>query len=267
MKGYSEDEVAEKTGYRGVGHMRQELERWNFPPWFIEGDSPPEPKPQEPTPAEQKARGSGPVAELPPASNAIPLFREILEALARANEDLKFRQDKRIVKRFVQSSMQTNPVFPSDDFSDEEWKDMAELHGFDPEAKHFSAPNVFSWSLGEGTPTPQAPLPALIAAYVLTDGEIESLLDALYPGEPPTEVVDRIRKRIEDKKGPRTEDGLKALAGQLAALVRGKDLTPGRAPVHIPRDDYNLSSRITEHREAGMRDEDIFERLRDIPHW
>lgn len=52
--GYSEEEIAEKAGCRGAGHMRQELREWGFPSWFIEGDAPP--KPSEPTKPKQHKR-------------------------------------------------------------------------------------------------------------------------------------------------------------------------------------------------------------------
>jgi hypothetical protein len=231
-EGYTEDEVAGKAGYRGSGHMRQELELWGFPTWFIEGDAPPKPKAEQagqPTPL---ARGTGPIKELPPASNAMPLFREKLEALAQANEDLRYRKEKWQGGRFHQSSLNTRSKI---------------------------------WGLGGGTPAPQAPLPALIATYVLLDGEIDPLLDALYPGTPPADVVEKIRKRIEDKKSAVTEDGLKALARQLASLVRGGEVGKGRDRVEVPADDDNLACRITDGRDAGMSDQDIFDNLRNNP--
>jgi hypothetical protein len=88
-RGDPEDQIAERVGYRGAGHMRQELKEWGLPSWFIEGDAPPKPsKPAQPRQGKRRARTSGPVEELPPASNATPLFREKLEALAQDNEDL-----------------------------------------------------------------------------------------------------------------------------------------------------------------------------------
>src|SRR5215212_1453391 len=81
VSGLDENEVAEKAKYRGVGDMRQELESWGFPSWFVEGDTPP--KPRKAVQSKRRTRGSGPATELPPASNATPLFKEKLEALAR----------------------------------------------------------------------------------------------------------------------------------------------------------------------------------------
>lgn len=39
-----EDEVATHFGYRGEGQMRQQLEEWGMPGWFIQNDAPPKPK-------------------------------------------------------------------------------------------------------------------------------------------------------------------------------------------------------------------------------
>ena len=124
--------------------------------------------------------------------------------------------------------------------------------------------NGILFNIGEGTHAPSAPLPALIAVYMLMDGEIGPLLDALYLGTPSEEVAEKIKKRVEDKKGPGTEDGLKALAQQLATLVCGGDLRPGRkAPDVSPREN-SLACRITERREEGRADAVIFQEL--YPH-
>jgi hypothetical protein len=87
-QGLSEDEVAEKTGYRGAGHMRQELEQWNLPVWFVEGDSPPAAKTKKKSERERKTRSLGPAEELPPADDAAPLFRERLD-----KERLRHKRD------------------------------------------------------------------------------------------------------------------------------------------------------------------------------
>ncbi len=58
-------------------------------------------------------------------------------------------------------------------YSDEQWKSLSECYGFDANADRFSTSDVLTWSQGEGTPAPQAPLPALIGAYLLAGGEVE----------------------------------------------------------------------------------------------
>ncbi len=58
-------------------------------------------------------------------------------------------------------------------YSDERWKSLSECYGFDANADRFSTSDVLTWSQGEGSPAPQAPLPALIGAYLLAGGEVE----------------------------------------------------------------------------------------------
>lgn len=146
-------------------------------------------------------------------------------------------------------------------FTDEQWRDLSEHYGFDLKADRFSTADVRTWSLGGGTPAPQAPLPALIGAYLLAGGELAPLLEALYPGEPSAAVVEKIRKRVEGRKGTDKQDGLQALAQQLATLVRGGDLGKGRDPAELSNHEINLECRITERREANVPDEKIYEEL------
>ncbi len=259
-KGLPEDQVAEGAGFDSVEDMYFRLNRWGLSGLLpLEEESE---KTQKTVP-ERKARGSGPVVGLPPADTATPLFREKLEVLIRGTEELKHRKEKLQGKRFVQSSMYTAPVcYFREAMSDEQWQSLSEHYGFQPDVDRFLSSDVFTWSLGEGTLTPQAPLPALIAVYVLMEGELESLLEALYPGTPTADVLEKIRKKVEGKKSSDKQDGLKALARQLATLVRGGDLDRGRDPAELPRHEINLACRITEDREAGMPDEEIYEKLR-----
>lgn len=242
--------------------MRQELEQWGFPPWFVEGAAPPMQR-KTPTPPKRLGRASGPVKELPPASNAAPLFREKLEALTQGNEDLRHRKEKLQGGRFQQSALYTDPFYLKRDLmSAEEWRSICEQFDMDPEADNFLDKRAKTWSLGDGTPTPQAPLPALIAVYVLMEGDLEPLLDALYPGTPPPEVRDQIRTFVEGKKNIDKRDGLKTVARQLATLIRGGEVGKGRDPVDLSRLEVNLACRITDDRETGVPDREIFENLR-----
>ncbi len=259
-QGLPENEVAERAKFGSVEDMYFRLNRWGLSGLLpLEEES----KKTQKTVPERKARGSGPVVELPPADTATPLFREKLEVLIRGAEELKHRKEKLQSKRFVQSSMYTAPVYYFRELmSDEQWQRLSEHYGFQPDTDRFSASDVYTWSLGEGTLTPQAPLPALIAVYILMEGELESLLEALYPGTPTADVLEKIRNKVEGKKSSDNQDGLKALARQLATLVRGGDLSRGRDPAELPRYEINFACRITEDREAGMPDEAIYEKLR-----
>jgi hypothetical protein len=248
--------------------MRQELKEWGLPSWFIEGDAPPKPsKPAQPKQGKRRTRTSGPVEELPPASNATSLFREKLNALAQDNEDLRYRKEKLQGGLFHQGAVYDPIYFPRDKMSEEGWKQLCETHNLDPDEAGYLDTNARTRILGGGTPAPQAPLPALIAAYVLTEGDVGPLLGALYPGTPSAEIVEQIRKRIEGKKGDDRVDGLKVIAQQLATLVRGGQVRPGRDPAASRGLEDNLACRITDDRKAGVPDQEIFEELRDYFGW
>jgi hypothetical protein len=255
--------VLESLNFKSVDGMKIQLNNWGLPKSLTHPDRGTEkPKPPKPPPPEREARSSGPVTELPPASNAMPLFAEKLKALAYGNEDLVHRKEKLQGGLFAQSAIYTDPAYvPRHNYSDEEWKDLCELYDLDPEDTGFWETDKKSWSLGRGTWAPQEPLPALIATYVLMEGEIEPLLEALYPGTPTEEVVEKIRKRIEGKKGTDGQDGLKVLARQLARLVRGGNVGRGAHPPDISPHEFNVACRITQLREEGWSDEDIYQRL------
>lgn len=91
------------------------------------------------------------------------------------------------------------------------------------------------------------------------------MIQVLHP-DPSSAEWAKIRKRIEDKKTPRTEDGIIALAQQLAKAIRGGELRRGRDRAELSNHEVNLASRITELREQGWADEDIYQKLRQMPH-
>jgi hypothetical protein len=99
----------------------------------------------------RKARSSGPARQLPPASSAAPLFREKLESLLQANEELKHRDEKLQGGRFFQSSVKWAPAsFSRDLMSDEQWQYTRESLGLDPEAKDYMYFGGATWTLGGG---------------------------------------------------------------------------------------------------------------------
>jgi hypothetical protein len=243
--------------------------RWkgrNHPDWLVRDDPVVEkPRPSSSSPTARRGRSSGPAKQLPSAGDGASLFRERLEMLMRATEELKYRKEKLQGGRFVQSSVRSAPVSVSRDLmSEERWRYVSEVLGLGPdaaEAMHFGGA---TWSIGGGSATPAEPLPTLIGVYLLAGGEVEPLVQALHP-DPPSAEWEKIRKRIEDKKSPRTEDGIIAIAQQLARLILGGEVKRGRDPAELPNHDINLASRITELREQGWADEDIYRKLRQMP--
>jgi hypothetical protein len=84
----------------------------------------------------RKARRSGPVIELPPASNATPLFREKLDALAQDNEDLRHRNEKLQGDLFHHCDVWTDTsYFRREELPEEQWEFLAETHNLDPNAE------------------------------------------------------------------------------------------------------------------------------------
>ena len=242
-QGLSEDEVAEKTGYRGAGHMRQELEQWNLPVWLVEGDSPPAAKTKKKSQRERKTRSLGPAEELPPADDAAPLFRERLEALIRETEWLKYRREKLQGKHFVASSVREAPVY----FSDEALSEYRRELGLGDVADAFMHFGGARFNIEGGTLAPQPPLPELIAAYLLAGGQPEPLVQALHPN-PASAEWDKIKKHIEGRKSDKRygKDGLKALAQQLATLIRGSTLPDNRPQSELSPFEVNVGARISD---------------------
>jgi hypothetical protein len=151
-KGRPEDEVAKKAGFSSVEDMYFRLKRWGLSGLLpLEGDSEIEEESGKTskTVGEGKARASGPVEQLPPASNAISLFREALEALARGNEELKHRKETRQGKHYPYRTV--SPKTPSD----EEWEYFADLLGLDSVAG--ATLRFGGGAINRGT-SPRAPL-------------------------------------------------------------------------------------------------------------
>jgi hypothetical protein len=143
----------------------------------------------------RQARGSGPVKELPPASNAIPLFREKLEALMRGNEELKHRKESRQGRHYPYRTVSRKTP------SDEEWDFFAERLGLESVTRDHLYFGGGVINRGTSSPAPQSPLPELIGSYLLAGGAVEPLVEALHD-DPRSANWSEIRKRIEGRKLP-----------------------------------------------------------------
>jgi hypothetical protein len=152
LEGASEDDIARKLGFDHASDLHAQLRAWGLPEWLVTGyEGAEKPKPPKPPAPERKTRSLGPVTELPPASNAMPLFAEKLKALAYGNEDLVRRKEKLRGGLFAQSAMYTDPVLvPRNHYSDEEWRNLCALYDLDPEDAGFLETNKKSWTLGGG---------------------------------------------------------------------------------------------------------------------
>jgi hypothetical protein len=260
-KSYEEDEVAEKVGYWGVGHMRQELELWGLPTWFVEGDSPPKPEPQEPKPQEEpessnrQTRKSGPIEELPPARDAMHLFREALYVLMLGNEDLRYRKESRQGKHYPYRIVSRRTV------PDDEWDVITERLGLDGVARRSMYFAGAELKYGTSPRAPLSPLPELIGAYLLAGGDVGKLVEALHPEDSEPNWPE-ITRYIEGRKGgARQQDGIKSMALRLAILICGGKLEKGKPPPEVSGHHLNLSHRIAVGLEAGVPRKQLYEEL------
>jgi hypothetical protein len=261
--GYSEQEIAEKANFNSVKHMQQQCKSWGLPDWLSGVTTDP--------PRHKPGRGTGQRRELPPALGAYKLFRERLEALLRDAERLASRresyQDKRFPGTDVYPDVQAFFRYLPDGkgrrreiYSEEEWQELCEHYGQPPEAEDFMIPDSVFQVPTEAASAPPEPLPTLIGVYALAGGDMETLLDLLYRGKPSNDILEEVRKCVEGKKKPDNKDGLKALARQLAILVRGGNIQ-GSPPPALSSVEHDAACYITRLREEGHSEVEIAQRL------
>jgi hypothetical protein len=269
QQGLTEEEIAKRAGEESPTLLYERIKEDGHPicpkcgATYVD-ETHCEVAPTEKSGGGRKARSSGPARQLPPASSAAPLFREKLESLLQANEELKHRDEKLQGGRFFQSSVKWDPAsFSRDLMSDEQWQYIRESLGLDPEAKDYMYFGGATWFLGGGSAAPDDPLPALIGAYLLAGGEVEPLVGLLHLDLESAEWK-QIEKRIAGRQSADGLDGLKTLARQLATLIRGGKLGQGRDPTEVSNVEYNLASRITELRKQGWSHEDAYQKVRSL---
>ena len=90
---------AKNAGFGSVEAIRKQLANWGAPEWVTQ--EAPNPKAPNHVPHEPKARGSGPVTDLPPAANATSIFQRTVEKLTAFVERLSLRNEQRQGERFV----------------------------------------------------------------------------------------------------------------------------------------------------------------------
>jgi hypothetical protein len=218
--------------------------------------------------------GTGQRRELPPPARAVGLFQgrlEALQALLRDAEDLEHRQEVYQDRRFPGADVYEGTLVFSrfrqdkdgrrlENYSEEEWQQLCKQYDQDPQEEGFWVMDSVLKAPTEAAPVPPEPLPTLIGVYAVAGGEIEALLEALYPGEPSREVLEEVRKCVEGKKRPDKKDGLKTLARQLAVLVRGGRLEGAPRPA-LSSAEHDAACFITQLREEGRSEEEILRSL------
>jgi hypothetical protein len=269
MHGHSDEQIANKLISGPPTSLYRQLANDGYPVCPVCGAAPIDKK-HSCKSKRQPGLGTGKSSELPDPSLASELIADTLRSLLASVADLEPRhessQDGRIVgtDTFVGSSYLSRRYEWKgkvvENFSDEQWNDLCTRHGQNPTVEGF-------WVEGGGLKRaagaarhPAEPLTTLIGVYALAGGDMDQLLEALYPGTPTQETLEAIRKRVEGKKKPDKMDGLKALAQQLATLVRGQMLRgappPGLTPV-----EHDAACYITMLREEKFSEEEIEKKL------
>ena len=234
----SEDEIAKKAEFGSAEAMYHQLKAWG-----LTGLLPPETagkeRPRAETPKasqEHKARSSGQPEELPDASAAAGLFKEMLDQLRGQVELLEHLS-------LVYQGGYFTGAYTFEDY----WPD-------------FSADGPLpSLHPTEASPYPPRELVALIAAYALLGRPIEPLLEVLFPKHSQADIKG-IYKLLYQTKSPKTENGLLRTAQQFAAAVYGHKVERGTRG-ESPAGDEVLAWYITQRREAGIKDEEIFQEI------
>ena len=222
----------------------------------------------------QPGVGGGHREKLPDASDAHHLFRQSLESL---NEFIAFvdveeswlegnlEEGRFKGKRFITHNVDRDvwEVARREEFTEEEWKELCEQRGGDPDSDQIVL------SEGEATPggvsrTPSYFLTVLIATYALagrpltTPGPFEKplmppLIEALHP-DPESADMEKVYAKVVE---------LIKVAGHLAARVRGGVVERGTGIEEVSREEHFaawLISGLSE--EAPSSDEEIHERLK-----
>jgi len=219
---------------------------------------------------QQPGPGTGKSSELPDTARASELIADTLRGLLASVADLEFRhersQDGRIVgtDTFLGSSYFSRRYEWKgkvvENFSEEQWNDLCTRHGQNPTVKGFWVEEGGLKRAAGAARHPAVPLTTLIGVYALAGDDMDRLLETLYPGTPTQDTLEAIKKRVEGKKKPDKMDGLKALAQQLASLVRGQVLRgappPGLTPV-----EHDAACYITMLREEKFSEEEIEKKL------
>lgn len=217
---------------------------------------------QEEIPKRQP-RKSGPPRDLPPASAAMSLFQERIEALTRAVENLPYLVETSQGGRFVGTSVYNDPILLlRADRSEEEWQNLCESEGKDPTSDRILFSGLAMQSPVGATHAPPRPLVLLIAAYALADGDMGELLRTLHP-EPSEVDAEQLSRYLHAEKKPHGMDGLMRRAEQIAILVRGGTVGRGAPPPEISPREHNTACHITHRRDHGWSDAQIYEELRD----
>jgi hypothetical protein len=174
---------------------------------------------------ERKARGSGPETDLPPAANAMSIFRGAIEKLSDFVERLPLREEHRQGERFVVTYAKPllEPPEPGEEYGYLETSAEVEPgeHGSTSFAL-LALGDPYRRVAGGASRHPDDGLTAAIATALLTGTTTDELLEVLHRA--PTQD-DRKQARVLCEEH---RNSLKNRARQLAALIRGYPIGRGQ---------------------------------------
>jgi hypothetical protein len=256
---YTEEQIAERLEFGSPEAMYIQLKNWQLPEWLVGGEETSTSR----TPERKARAGESEVIELPPAADAAPFFREVLERLLVDVDALHARMEYLKDKRFVVERDTSKDFFVEEittrlwrsEYSDEEWRKWCEKRGEDPEAEFVDVPITDLRALRSASPVPPEPLATLIAVYVVSGGDPDKLLDVLQPDQP----------RASREQLAKIERRLKVEARRYAIGARGGDVKTGQKPGELSSEEHTAAIYIKERREQGATDEQILEELHKVP--
>jgi hypothetical protein len=212
----------------------------------------------------QTTLGSGRRVKLPDARAAESLFHEVLEQLKLSVYFVGFEEGwlegnvekgqlkgKHFITHFVDRD--SSEVAWREEFTEEEWRELCELHGTDP------GRDQVTLSVGEVGPeggvgrAPSERLTALIAVYALAGRSLTPLIEALHY-EPDSAARDELATNV---------DKLHKEAKHLAARVRGGVVESGKGVTEFPLREHFAAWLIRDLYEEGITsDEEVREQLK-----
>lgn len=291
-----EEQTASELGFLSPDVMYLQLKNWGLPPWLVYGNSEAG-KPRsgsEPKSVDgkrvRKPRKTGESTKLPRAGEAEDLFREALRSLCRyvdlpdppkgqptgfmdtifsTESPLDSLEEHLQAERFISFELnRPNPEFIQkvrrEDFSGEEWKQVCEEYGENPDQDHFWIDAEFGFYVHGATRAPADVLVKLIGTYVLADKPLEPLLEKLHP-EPETVDKEQLERIIYGKMdGDRHIDGLWDKVRQVARIVRGGTIRRGPSTESLSTEDVLTAWNISRLKEKGFTYQQIHEHGRFV---
>jgi len=268
--GWNDEDIATKCKCGSAAHLYRRLNADGYPVCATCGAAPIS-KEHACKPKRRPGPGTGEGRELPAVSRASDLFTDTLRDLLASVADLEHRQERSQDGRILGLDVvEGSSLYFSrrceirgkilENYSEEQWKELCAQYGENPEVEGFWVDSKGLKRAAGAARHPAEPLTTLIAVYALAGGDMEELLEKLYPGTPAQETREAIRKRVDGKKKPDKVDGLKVLARQLSTLVRGQALG-GAPPPGLTEMEHDAACYITLLRGQERSDQEILSRL------